>query len=217
MTSQVSKSMGPESMDTVPQLAQAWISSLARGDFDALGATLHSAVAFRALVPGEAHTRGGVAEVVGCFRRWFGDKTGFEVLDHQVVMLVDRLRITVRARVRKGDQPYLIEQTLWGDLEEGKFATIDLLCSGFRPEAASTADQTTHVFDAGDLGCGTGLPREFRTRLSQIPVGHVLETITTDPSAVADLPAMARMLGHQVRSVETGQGGRITIRVERSK
>jgi TusA-related sulfurtransferase len=217
MTSSVSNSMGPESIDTVSQLAETWISSLVHGDFGALHAALHPAVAFRALVPGEGLTSGGAAEVVGCFRRWFGDKTGIEVLDQHAVMLVDRLRITLRARVRKGGQPYLIEQTLWGDLEEGKLATVDLLCSGFRPEGVSTADHSIHIFDAGDLGCGTGLPREFRARLGQIPVGHVLETITTDPSAVADLPAMARMLGHQVRSVETGQNGRITIRVERSQ
>jgi TusA-related sulfurtransferase len=217
MTSRVSQRAGPESTDPVASLAQAWISSLVRRDFDALQALLHPTIVFRALVPGEGLTSGGAAAVVGCFRRWFGDKTGMEVLDHQAVQLVDRLRLTLRARVLKGGDPYLIEQTLWGDLDDGKFAIIDLLCSGFRPEGASTADQATHRFDAGDLGCGTGLPREFRTRLGQIPVGHVLETITTDPSAVADLPAMARMLGHQVRSVETGEDGRITIRVERSQ
>ena len=61
----------------------------------------------------------------------------------------------------------------------------------------------------------TGLPREFRTRLSQIPIGHVIEVITGDPSAREDIPSLARLLGHQVRSVESGADGRIRIQVER--
>jgi TusA-related sulfurtransferase len=74
-----------------------------------------------------------------------------------------------------------------------------------------------HVFDAGDLGCGTGLPREFRTRMKQIPVGHILEVLSRDPSSKEDLPSLARLLGYQVRSVEPGPDGKHRIRVERSK
>jgi TusA-related sulfurtransferase len=197
--------------------AHAFLDALVRRDFDALEATLDPAVRFRALVPGESVAVTTAADTAACFRRWFTDKTDIEILDQQVDVLVDRLRIGYRARLRKNGQPYLVAQQLFGDLDDGRFVSLDLLCTGFRPEAGPPAHDTTHVFDAGDLGCGSGLPREFRTRVSQIPVGHVLEVITGDPSAREDLPSMARLLGHQVKSVETGADGNIRIRVERVK
>ena len=47
-------------------------------------------------------------------------------------------------------------------------------------------EPSVHRFDAGDLGCGSGLPREFRARIGQIPIGHILEIVTKDPSAKED-------------------------------
>lgn len=204
-------------MQTDQAVALAFLDALVRHDFKVLGASLAPGVRFRALVPGEAVDADTAADVVACFQRWFGDKTDVEILDRRVETLVDRLRVEFRARVLKKGQPLLIAQSLCGDLEDGQFATLDLVCTGFRPEAAGVPHDTTHVFDAGDLGCASGLPREFRTRIGQIPVGHVLEIITGDPAAREDLPSMARLLGHQVRSVDAGPNGMTRIRVERSQ
>ncbi|MEW6153993.1 MAG: hypothetical protein AB1673_08415 [Actinomycetota bacterium] len=76
---------------------------------------------------------------------------------------------------------------------------------------------TEHVFDAGDLGCGTGLPREFLRRVRAIPVGDSLRTIVSDAASREDLPALARMLGQTVRSIEDQADGRLAITVERTK
>ena len=203
-------------MDNIAPVASAWINALAQHDFEALRSALAPTVQFRALVPGEKVIIGSVAEVVACFRRWFEDAIDMEVIEEHSALLIDRLQVRFRARLRKKGQPYLIDQSLWATLEDGKFVAIDLLCSGFRPEEVIAVNVSVHVFDAGDLGCGTGLPREFRTRLTQIPVGHILEVITGDPAAKEDLPALARLLGHQVRSVESGPDGRHRIQVERS-
>lgn len=204
-------------MDSIQAMADAWFEALAAGDFGRLGLLLAPEVRFRALVPGEHVDVVGSHEVVGCYRRWFGDKTDFERLDSHAAMLVDRASVRFRARLRRGDESYVVEQLLWGDLEQGRFATIDLVCSGFRPEGSRAEAGAKHVFDAGELGCGTGLPREFRIRMTQIPVGHVLEVVTKDVSAREDLPSLARLLGHAVRSVATGPDGRHIIQVERSQ
>lgn len=74
-----------------------------------------------------------------------------------------------------------------------------------------------HDYDAGDLGCGTGLPREFAQRLRSIAVGDLLRAIVADESAREDLPALARMLGHRVQSIEEAADGRLVITVERVK
>lgn len=204
-------------MNSTAPAAEAFVAALLQLDFESLEHTLEPKVEFRALVPGELVNVATASEAVQCFRRWFGDKTGLELLHHRSEVFIDRLLLEYRLRLRKGDQPYLVEQRICSIIENGKFAVIDLICSGFRPQGVVETEASVHRFDAGDLGCGSGLPREFRARMGQIPVGHILEVVTKDPSAKEDLPSMSRLLGHKVRSVEPGSGGEIIIRVERAK
>lgn len=74
-----------------------------------------------------------------------------------------------------------------------------------------------HTFDAGDLSCATGLAGEFRRQMQRIPLGDELLVTTGDPSAKEDLPPLARMMGHTVRSVEPSDDGRLLISVERGR
>jgi SAM-dependent methyltransferase/TusA-related sulfurtransferase len=72
-----------------------------------------------------------------------------------------------------------------------------------------------HHFDAGDLGCASGLAEEFRRRLEAIAPGDRLEVVARDPAAKEDLPSLARMLGHQVNSLEPRSDGGVVMTVER--
>jgi len=93
---------------------------------------------------------------------------------------------------------------------------MDLLCSGHRPETlAKVAD--VHHFDAGELGCSSGLPEEFRRQISSIPVGSILEISTRDPSAKEDLPSLTRLLGHRVISVSNSPEGNTVLVVQRGR
>jgi TusA-related sulfurtransferase len=74
-----------------------------------------------------------------------------------------------------------------------------------------------HAFDAGDLSCATGLAGEFRRQIQRIPVGDELLVTTGDPSAKEDLPPLARMMGHTVRSIESSRDGSLVIDVERGR
>jgi TusA-related sulfurtransferase len=76
-------------------------------------------------------------------------------------------------------------------------------------------DQPAARYDAGDLGCGDGLPREFRHQMQTVPIGAVLQVTVRDPAAKADLPPLARMMGHRVLSQESLGDGRLVINVER--
>ena len=204
-------------MVSPPSSAKAFVDALLRLDFEGLEATLGPKVEFRALVPGEVVNVATASEAVQCFRRWFGDKTNLELLNHKSEQLIDRLLLEYRLRLYKKGQPYLVEQRMCSTIEDGKFTVIDLVCSGFRPEGVVEAEPTIHRFDAGDRGCGSGLPREFRARIGQIPIGHILEVVTKDPSAKEDLPSLARLLGHKVRSIDSGAEGAQIIQVERAK
>jgi TusA-related sulfurtransferase len=74
-----------------------------------------------------------------------------------------------------------------------------------------------HTFDAGDLSCATGLAEEFRKQMQRIPLGDELLVTTGDPSAKEDLPPLARMMGHTVRSIESSRDGSLVIDVERGR
>jgi TusA-related sulfurtransferase len=200
-----------------PPAVQILVEALLRKDFTRLRAALDPAVRFRALAPGETVDVSSAAEAAGVFQKWFGDKDDLDLVESEAEQLVDRTQVRYRLRLRKNGEPYLVEQRLCGDLEGGRFVVLDLLCSGFRPCGVSDAGGSVHRFDAGDLACGTGLPREFRARLGQIPVGHQLEVVTHDPSAREDLPALTRMLGHRVVAVDSRPDGEITVRVERTR
>lgn len=204
-------------MISEPKAAGELLQGLANKDFARLGEALAPAVRFRALVPGEALDLGSRADAAAAFARWFADKEGLEVESSECERVGDRWKLRYRLRVTRRGEPLLVEHLLFGDLEEGRFSTLDLICSGFRPVGAAPAAGNVHRFDAGDLGCGTGLPREFRARIGQIPVGHLLQVVTQDAASREDLPALARMLGHRVHSVGAAPGGDVTILVERVK
>lgn len=198
-------------------VAQTFVDALVRRDFEGLESTLAPQIDFRALVPGEIVNVTTAPDAAHCFQRWFGDKPDLELIHRKEEVLLDRLLLAYRLRFHKGDQPYITEQRICSTIEDGKFAVIDLVCSGFRPEGVLETAPSVHRFDAGDLGCGSGLPREFRDRLEQIPVCHILEVVTKDPSAKEDLPSLSRLLGHKVRSIQPGADGTFVIRVERAK
>lgn len=82
-------------------------------------------------------------------------------------------------------------------------------------ETKEVGVETMHHFDAGNMGCASGLAEEFRRRLEAIPLGDRLEVVARDPAAREDLPSLARMLGHQVSSVETRGAEGVVITVER--
>lgn len=154
---------------------------------------------------------------MGRFIGWFADADHFEVEASSVAEVGGRAAVTYRFRLHDADGWQVIEQHLMLDVDsDGRLGAIDLLCSGFRSIAQHEADRV-HRFDAGDLGCADGLAGEFRRRMQQIPVGHVLVVSTRDPAAKEDLPPLARMMGHVVRSIEAPGDGRLLVSVERGR
>jgi TusA-related sulfurtransferase len=73
------------------------------------------------------------------------------------------------------------------------------------------------TYDAGSIGCGEGLPMEFRRRVHALKVGEVIEIVLRDASAKEDLPSLARMMGHRIRSMEDRADGALVVLVERAR
>jgi TusA-related sulfurtransferase len=202
------------------RVARRFVEAVMTDDRDAAVATLAPAIRFRHLIPRGPREIWGADETVDVFLGWFGDARELEVQSLLVEPIADRTSVHYRVRLRENGGWEVIEQQQFIDMDEtGRIAAIDLLCSGFRPDALADArtGSGTHRFDAGTMGCADGLAQEFRRQVLGIPLGDTLEVETTDPAAKEDLPPLARMMGHTVRSIESRGDGRLLITVERGR
>jgi TusA-related sulfurtransferase len=180
-----------------------------------LEACFHPEVRMRALVPSGYQEHKGPAAVAARLSYWFAKPDTLELLQKNVYRVADRLHIRYRFRERYSDgESRVIEQDAYCDLREGHIVAIDLLCSGHRQEPGNNAARVHH-FDAGDLGCSSGLPEEFRRQIDSIPAGSILEVSTRDPSAKEDLPSLTRLLGHRVVSISKSPEGNTVLTVQR--
>ena len=198
-------------------VATAFLDALTTRELTAAHSLLAQDVRFRMLVPPGLMTDEGADATIGWFRSWFAEADPFQVQASSAEEVEGRAAVTYRLRLHNANGWQLIEQHLMLDVgADGRVGAIDLLCSGFRPIAVDEPDRV-HRYDAGDLGCADGLAGEFRRQIQQIPVGHVLVVSTRDPAAKEDLPSLARLRGHVVRSIEAPGDGRLLVSVERGR
>jgi len=194
-----------------------FVVALSDRDSKRLEACFHPEVRMRALVPSGFQELRGSSAVVARLNSWFEEAASIQVLEKNVYRVADRLHVRYRFREQYADgESGIIEQDVYCGFREGTIAAMDLLCSGHRPEQrAKVAD--VNRFDAGELGCSSGLPEEFRRQIGGVPVGSILEVVTRDPSAKEDLPSLSRLLGHRVISVKNSEDGSTVIVVQRSR
>ena len=170
-------------------------------------------------VPGRSTV--GAAEAAAQLRSWFSGAERIELLESEVRPISRRFGVSYRFKeYHSNGETGVIEQEAFCDVRQGLIESIDILCSGHLLEAdldAAVRDTPRHRFDSGELGCGSGLPQEFRRRMDEVPVGHLREVVTRDPSAREDRPSLARLIGHQVISVGTAANGRTVVVVKRGR
>jgi len=117
-----------------------FLEALATRDYERMATTLGSTIRFRALLPPGPTEWQGPEGVTDTFRSWFGGADDFEVLDATVGEVGGRLYLSWRIRVRPapfgiGESWHVIEQHGYADATDS-IETLDLLCSGFRPDRA---------------------------------------------------------------------------------
>lgn len=116
-------------------LGAALVAALAERDFFRLAGTLAPDVRMRALIPPGPVELSGAEPAAARFASWFGESDGLELVHSGSDEVGDRLHVFYRLRVKRpGDSWKVIEQHLFCELDEGRIASLDLVCSGFRPE-----------------------------------------------------------------------------------
>lgn len=200
--------------------AKRLVAAIAGRDYKGIFGAFAPDVRFRYLIPPGPGEVVGAAEVAAKYFQWFGDADLVRVESVLVEPLADRISARYRFRLHEEERWEAIEQQTYLDMDgDLRITAMELLCSGFQPVGREhpMTSSGTHHFDAGRLGCADGLAQEFRRRILAIPIGDILVVQTSDPAAKEDLPPLARMMGHTVRSVEPSGNGRLLITVERGR
>lgn len=116
-----------------------FLEALASRNYQLMATTLAPSVRFRAMMPPGPMEWQGPAATADAFSSWFGPAEDFEVVDAAVGDVGGRLHLSWRLRVRPapfgiGAGWHVIEQHAYADTDD-TIETLDLLCSGFHPEA----------------------------------------------------------------------------------
>jgi hypothetical protein len=113
------------------------VAALAARDFDRLAGVLATDTRMRALIPPGPVELSGAEPAAARFASWFGDAEWLELVHSGSDEVGDRLHVFYRLRVKRSGDPWkVIEQHLFCALDEGRITALDLVCSGFRPDAA---------------------------------------------------------------------------------
>ncbi len=210
----------PDVRDSARNAADRLVGAIAARDYARLFGVLARDARLRYLIPSGPGLVAGAADVAAKFFEWFGDVVELDMQEALIERISDRTSVRYRFLLREGRHPEVVEQQAYLDVDpEGQITAIDLLCSGFRPAAGAGGARSAgvHEFDAGTMSCADGFASEFRRRIGAIPVGDTLAVTARDPAAKEDLPPLARLMGHTVRSVEAAGDGRLVITVERGR
>jgi hypothetical protein len=116
-------------------LGTVLVAAIAERDFGLLACTLAQDVHMRALIPPGPIELSGPKAVAARFSSWFGETNRLELVCSGSDDIGDRLHIFYRLRVKRpGDALKVVEQHLFCAIDNGRITTLDLVCSGFRPE-----------------------------------------------------------------------------------
>ena len=113
-----------------------FLDALAHQDWTGVEACFDAEAHFRALTPPGLHEATDSGGAVGYLRRWFGESTELQLVASAIESIQDRLSISYRFRVHE-DGWYIVEQRAYCDVVAGRVVRMELLCSGFRPDARS--------------------------------------------------------------------------------
>ncbi len=113
-------------------LAAAIAAAVAGRDNVQLAAAVTDTVRLRALLPGGPIEEHGRDAVAARFSGWFADMDTVHLMESAGEAMADRFLIHYRLDLARRGTRWACTQTLVCKIDDGRLATIDLLCSGFR-------------------------------------------------------------------------------------
>lgn len=186
-------------------VSDRFLRALEGRDFPALAACFTEDTQFRALLPQALRTASGVNESTRYFQQWFGAADRVELLASSTAPIGDRQHLAWRLRVHGATGRHVIEQQAFATIRDDRIVELDLLCSGFRPEQASSDEANREsqetplpvaaVLEGAEAHCATLTPL-IKAKLSELASGELLEVITSEPSAGRDIVSWSKLTGN---------------------
>ena len=122
----------PDATDT----ATRFLDAVATRDFAALGGCFAEDARLRALVPTRLRDEEGREAIAARYGYWYGALDDFELTAAEAVAVADRIRLRYTVRgIHREDGPVVQEQQGYATVVDGLIATLNVVCSGFRPAA----------------------------------------------------------------------------------
>jgi SnoaL-like domain len=120
----------------VSEVVERFLRSLETRDYDALADCFADASMLRALVPTRVREEQGAEAIAARFRFWLDEYEDYQVVDSDVERFADHEQLHYRIRaVDPEDGPGVLEQRGYAIVDDGRIATLNVVCSGFRPDA----------------------------------------------------------------------------------
>ena len=117
-------------------LGATFVTALVDGDAPRLAGTLAQDVQMRALIPPGPIDVLGAEAVAGKFVAWFSSAEQLELIRSTSEPVADRLHVSYRLRIKRpADSWKIVEQHLLCAHNGARITALDLVCSGFRPDA----------------------------------------------------------------------------------
>jgi SnoaL-like protein len=116
--------------------ATRFLEALATRDFRALGGCFAADGRLRALVPTRLRDEEGREAIAARYDYWYGALDEFELTTAEAAAVADRVAVRYRVRgIHREDGPVVQEQQGYATVVDGLIATLNVVCSGFRPAA----------------------------------------------------------------------------------
>jgi len=115
-------------------LGHRFVEAIVDHDWDALAGCFAEDARLTAVVPKENafRERQGREAAAKQLQAWFGDADVTELVSSEVDPIADRVKIAYRIHEHEPDGWYLVEQVAYATIRDGRFADMNLACSGFR-------------------------------------------------------------------------------------
>ena len=126
-------------MQQTTTLGAGFAEALAAKDLDRLRDLLHPEIDFRGLTPSRFWEAGDrEAAIAIMLGDWFEESDEIESVERvESDVVADRERVGYRFGVRNPEGRFLVEQQAYLSQRDGRIGWMRVVCSGYRPAAAS--------------------------------------------------------------------------------
>lgn len=117
-----------------PLIAETFARAVASKNLHRLRDLVDVNLSFVGMTPSRVIMGDGVDDLIDTLGEWFDDNDAIEAIEFlDSDVWADRQRAGYRLRVKNPDGVYLVDQTAYLSLRDGRINWLRMMCAGYRP------------------------------------------------------------------------------------